>query len=166
MSNFEAPRASTTPTGIEIAHCDICGLSHPVTRRHCAWCKAPSLFLAPDTGLCNVCRKIDAEELAAEQRQDFNAAVWASYVQGVRRAHGFTGDVLDDALSSCPCCTRGYGIECNTHEAWCEACGWHCDATDAPFLHSLVYAAHLRRRERIGKLLRAAGVLPEPHTDE
>lgn len=35
---------ATTPTGIEIRLCDVCGRTHPVTREHCAECGIASLF--------------------------------------------------------------------------------------------------------------------------
>jgi hypothetical protein len=132
----------------------------------CEACGAPSALPSCIHGLCEICLNVQCEELAAEQRKDFNAAIWAESYLGARTRHVGDGEAFDDEATSCPCCTRGYGIECNTREAWCEACGWHCDATDAPFLHSLVYEAHVRRRARIEAALKAAGVLPGPHTDE
>jgi uncharacterized OB-fold protein len=35
---------TTTPTGILIDRCDTCGLTHPVSRKHCPVCNSPSFF--------------------------------------------------------------------------------------------------------------------------
>jgi hypothetical protein len=35
---------ASTPTGILIAVCSSCGISHPVTRTHCVECGSPSAF--------------------------------------------------------------------------------------------------------------------------
>lgn len=44
----------TTPTGIPIRLCSVCGVTHPITRRHCTKCGRPSLFIKPD-GVCIHC---------------------------------------------------------------------------------------------------------------
>lgn len=41
----------TTPTGVPIIRCDVCGVPHPVWRRHCAECGRASAFINP-AGYC------------------------------------------------------------------------------------------------------------------
>ena len=48
----------TTPTGIPIELCRLCGYEHPVTRKHCVTCDCPTLFLDPETGLCVQCGQL------------------------------------------------------------------------------------------------------------
>lgn len=50
----------TTPTGIEIRLCRLCGYEHPVTRKHCVTCQHPSLFIRDD-GICVGCDQYDGQ---------------------------------------------------------------------------------------------------------
>lgn len=108
---------------------------------------------------------LEREEHDAEARGDYNTAVAVEAYLGALLRHERPSEAFDEEVTHCPAC-GSREADYNAIEAWCEDCTWNIAATDAPFLHSLVYEAHLRRRERIGKLLHAAGVLPEPHTDE
>lgn len=48
----------TTPTGIPIRLCTVCGKDHPITRRHCGKCGAASIFIGED-GVCIHCKGRD-----------------------------------------------------------------------------------------------------------
>jgi len=41
---------STTPTGIPVTVCGLCGHRHPVTRTHCGTCGLAHVFPCPPTG--------------------------------------------------------------------------------------------------------------------
>lgn len=55
----------TTPTGIPYINCDYCERYHTADRDHCTGCRAASLFLEPETGLCLMCREYRSRKMFA-----------------------------------------------------------------------------------------------------
>lgn len=47
---------TSTPTGIPVFRCDLCGVTHTATMRHCRKCGQPSHFITP-AGWCLPCQK-------------------------------------------------------------------------------------------------------------
>ena len=105
-------------------------------------------------------RAIESEGRAAQERGDFNTAVMVEALLGSLLRYEAPCEAFDEEVTWCPAC-GSHEADCNTREAWCDDCAWHFPASSAPFVHGLVYEAHLRRRARIEQLLKAAGVLPE-----
>lgn len=50
----------TTPTGVEVKLCGLCGREHAVTQKHCTACGRSSLFIHPDNDHCLRCGWPDA----------------------------------------------------------------------------------------------------------
>lgn len=50
------------PSTVTLIDCDECSQEHPETRRHCAVCGRPSLFINP-TGTCTTCTEIRPGDL-------------------------------------------------------------------------------------------------------
>jgi primosomal protein N' len=49
-SGIGGPIIDTTPTGIPIINCPICGFQHPASRAHCPRCGLAHLYECPKGG--------------------------------------------------------------------------------------------------------------------